>query len=82
MIFKHTNSNNLQSLVLWSSILFWDLRAPKATIQSSFEKVKEEKVIEAPPDVPTTFKHLDLSWRPLIKVLYIMYRPAELSWHF
>ncbi|XP_007068799.3 dynein axonemal intermediate chain 3 isoform X1 [Chelonia mydas] len=49
------------------SILFWDLRAPKATIQSSFEKVKEEKVIEAPPDVPTTFKHLDLSWRPLIK---------------
>ncbi|XP_038270600.1 dynein axonemal intermediate chain 3 isoform X2 [Dermochelys coriacea] len=49
------------------SILFWDLRAPKATIQSSFEKVKEEKAIEAPPDVPTTFKHLNLSWRPLIK---------------
>uniref|UniRef100_A0A8C0IJA7 Dynein axonemal intermediate chain 3 n=1 Tax=Chelonoidis abingdonii TaxID=106734 RepID=A0A8C0IJA7_CHEAB len=55
------------------SILFWDLRAPKTTIQNSTEKAKDEKVIEAPPDVPTTFKHLDLSWRPLIKVLYIMY---------
>uniref|UniRef100_A0A8C4W6M9 Dynein axonemal intermediate chain 3 n=1 Tax=Gopherus evgoodei TaxID=1825980 RepID=A0A8C4W6M9_9SAUR len=55
------------------SILFWDLRAPKTTIQNSTEKAKDEKTIEAPPDVPTTFKHLDLSWRPLIKVLYIMY---------
>uniref|UniRef100_A0A8C3SEI9 WD repeat-containing protein 63 n=1 Tax=Chelydra serpentina TaxID=8475 RepID=A0A8C3SEI9_CHESE len=74
MIFKHTKSNNLQFLVLWSSILFWDLRAPKPTIQSSFEKAKEEKAIEAPPDVPTTFKHLDLSWRPLIKVLKFPYK--------
>uniref|UniRef100_A0A7M4FGF3 Dynein axonemal intermediate chain 3 n=1 Tax=Crocodylus porosus TaxID=8502 RepID=A0A7M4FGF3_CROPO len=51
-------------------ILFWDIRAPKLNVQASSEKTKEEKAIEAPPDVPTTFTHLDLSWRPLMKVLY------------
>ncbi|XP_042318126.1 dynein axonemal intermediate chain 3 isoform X2 [Sceloporus undulatus] len=50
------------------TIYFWDLRAQKATLQPSIEKKKEEKIVAALPDVPTTFKHLDLSWRPLIKV--------------
>ncbi|XP_006033914.1 WD repeat-containing protein 63 [Alligator sinensis] len=49
-------------------ILFWDIRAPKLSVQASSEKTKEEKAIEAPPDVPTTFTHLDLSWRPLMKI--------------
>ncbi|KAH0618461.1 hypothetical protein JD844_017684 [Phrynosoma platyrhinos] len=51
------------------TIYFWDLRAQRAaTLQPSLEKKKEEKIVAALPDVPTTFKHLDLSWRPLIKV--------------
>uniref|UniRef100_A0A8D0HL51 Dynein axonemal intermediate chain 3 n=1 Tax=Sphenodon punctatus TaxID=8508 RepID=A0A8D0HL51_SPHPU len=56
-------------------ILFWDIRAQTTKVvaqvptQLSSEKKREEKIIEAPPDVPTTFKHLDQSWRPLIKVL-------------
>ncbi|XP_053098765.1 dynein axonemal intermediate chain 3 isoform X2 [Hemicordylus capensis] len=50
------------------TIYFWDLRSQKPAIQASSEKKKEEKIIGVPPDVPTTFKHLDLSWRPLIKV--------------
>uniref|UniRef100_A0A8D2JD23 WD repeat domain 63 n=1 Tax=Varanus komodoensis TaxID=61221 RepID=A0A8D2JD23_VARKO len=57
------------SLFLGSTIYFWDLRAHRPALQPSNEKKKEDKIIAAPPDVPTTFKHLDLSWRPLIKVL-------------
>uniref|UniRef100_A0A670IKF3 Dynein axonemal intermediate chain 3 n=1 Tax=Podarcis muralis TaxID=64176 RepID=A0A670IKF3_PODMU len=50
------------------TIYFWDLRAHRPTLQASSEKKKEDKLILAPPDVPTTFKHLDLCWRPLISM--------------
>nr|XP_034977621.1 WD repeat-containing protein 63 isoform X2 [Zootoca vivipara] len=50
------------------TIYFWDLRAHRPALQPSNEKKKDEKVLLAPPDVPTTFKHLDLCWRPLIKL--------------
>ena len=53
-----------------SSVLFWDIPATKLPEQPSSEKVKEEEVFYMPPDVPDTFKHLDLCWKPLIKVLY------------
>uniref|UniRef100_A0A8D0DV88 Dynein axonemal intermediate chain 3 n=1 Tax=Salvator merianae TaxID=96440 RepID=A0A8D0DV88_SALMN len=50
------------------TIYFWDLRAHRLPLQPSGEKKKEDKLVTALPDVPTTFKHLDLTWRPLIKV--------------
>ncbi|KFV43017.1 WD repeat-containing protein 63, partial [Gavia stellata] len=49
------------------SILFWDIPA-KLPEQPSSEKVKEEEIFCIPPDVPDTFKHLDLCWKPLIKI--------------
>ncbi|XP_020650683.3 dynein axonemal intermediate chain 3 isoform X2 [Pogona vitticeps] len=50
------------------TIYFWDLRAHRPAAQPSNEKKKEEKIVPPLPDVPLTFKHLDLTWRPLIKV--------------
>ncbi|KAM3838583.1 dynein axonemal intermediate chain 3 [Vipera latastei] len=50
------------------TIYIWDLRVYRPTLQSSAEKKKEEGIITVPPDVPTTFKHLDLAWKPLIKI--------------
>ncbi|XP_066481527.1 dynein axonemal intermediate chain 3 [Tiliqua scincoides] len=63
-------------------IYFWDLRSQKPAAQISIEKKKEEKVekiITAPPDVPTTFKHLDLTWKPLIKVTLPKSETSEYS---
>ncbi|XP_075012286.1 dynein axonemal intermediate chain 3 isoform X4 [Calonectris borealis] len=51
-----------------SSVLFWDIPATKLPEQPSSEKVKEKKVFYMPPDVPDTFKHLDLCWKPLTKI--------------
>ncbi|KGL73318.1 WD repeat-containing protein 63, partial [Tinamus guttatus] len=50
------------------SILFWDIRGTKLPIQPLSEKAKEEKIIDVLPDFPDTFKHLDLTWKPLIKI--------------
>ncbi|KAM6455292.1 dynein axonemal intermediate chain 3 [Liasis olivaceus] len=50
------------------TIYVWDLRAYRPTLQTSTEKKKEDSIIKVPPDVPTTFKHLDLVWRPHIKI--------------
>lgn len=63
-------------------IYFWDLRAQKTAAQVSFEKKKEEKpekIITAPPDVPTTFKHLDLAWKPLLKLTLPKSETSEYS---
>ncbi|XP_011223520.1 WD repeat-containing protein 63 [Ailuropoda melanoleuca] len=49
------------------TICFWDIRPQKALIQQPIEKKKEEH-IEIPFDVPSTFLHLDLSWKPLTKI--------------
>uniref|UniRef100_A0A670YA64 Dynein axonemal intermediate chain 3 n=1 Tax=Pseudonaja textilis TaxID=8673 RepID=A0A670YA64_PSETE len=50
------------------TIYVWDLRTYRPALQPSLEKKKEEGIINVPPDVPTTFKHLDLAWKPIIKV--------------
>ncbi|NXH78999.1 WDR63 protein, partial [Hydrobates tethys] len=50
------------------SILFWDIPATKLPEQPSPKKVKEEVIFYMPPDVPDTFKHLDLCWKPLTKI--------------
>ncbi|XP_015427599.1 PREDICTED: WD repeat-containing protein 63 [Myotis davidii] len=49
------------------TICFWDIRQQKGTTIQSIEKKKEES-IEIPNDVPSTFLHLDLSWKPLSKL--------------
>ncbi|XP_073090319.1 dynein axonemal intermediate chain 3 isoform X1 [Manis javanica] len=49
------------------TICFWDIRPQKALTSQPTEKKKEES-IEIPFDVPSTFLHLDLSWKPLSKV--------------
>ncbi|XP_077074754.1 dynein axonemal intermediate chain 3 [Siphateles boraxobius] len=51
-------------------VLFWDLRPPRVVSQS-FTGVKqksEEKPPENPHGVPNTFKHLNLTWKPFIRV--------------
>ncbi|XP_044530778.1 dynein axonemal intermediate chain 3 [Gracilinanus agilis] len=50
------------------TIYFWDIR-PTRPPPATPEKKKEE-VIEVPKDVPLTFLHLDLSWRPLLKISF------------
>ncbi|NXE06677.1 WDR63 protein, partial [Lophotis ruficrista] len=47
------------------SVLFWDIPASKLP-----EQVKEKENFYMPPAVPDTLKHLDICWKPLIKVLY------------
>ncbi|XP_037354413.2 dynein axonemal intermediate chain 3 isoform X1 [Talpa occidentalis] len=49
------------------TICFWDIRTQKVSTPQTTEKKKEE-VIEIPFDVPSTFLHLDLSWKPLSKI--------------
>ncbi|XP_027470270.1 WD repeat-containing protein 63 isoform X3 [Zalophus californianus] len=49
------------------TICFWDIRPQKALTPQLIEKKKEEH-IETPLDVPSTFLHLDLSWKPLTKI--------------
>uniref|UniRef100_A0A2K6SHL0 Dynein axonemal intermediate chain 3 n=1 Tax=Saimiri boliviensis boliviensis TaxID=39432 RepID=A0A2K6SHL0_SAIBB len=49
------------------TICFWDIRPQKLLTPQTTEKKKEES-IEIPFDVPSTFLHLDLSWKPLSKI--------------
>ncbi|XP_054422809.1 dynein axonemal intermediate chain 3 [Pteronotus mesoamericanus] len=49
------------------TICFWDIRPQKAATPQPTEKKKEES-IEIPYDIPSTFLHLDLSWKPLSKL--------------
>ncbi|XP_054092466.1 dynein axonemal intermediate chain 3 isoform X1 [Callithrix jacchus] len=49
------------------TICFWDIRPQKPLTPQTTEKKKEES-IEIPFDVPSTFLHLDLSWKPLSKI--------------
>uniref|UniRef100_A0A8D2ALA2 Dynein axonemal intermediate chain 3 n=1 Tax=Sciurus vulgaris TaxID=55149 RepID=A0A8D2ALA2_SCIVU len=49
------------------TICFWDIRPQKPLTPQPTEKKKEES-IEIPFDVPSTFLHLDLSWKPLAKI--------------
>ncbi|KAL7863998.1 hypothetical protein AOLI_G00154180 [Acnodon oligacanthus] len=51
-------------------VMFWDLRTPRVVAQALTDRKQktEEKVLENPHGVPNTFKHLDLTWKPLIRV--------------
>ncbi|NXJ47178.1 WDR63 protein, partial [Spizaetus tyrannus] len=50
------------------SVLFWNIPATKLPEQLSSDKVREGEIFDMPPDVPDTFKHLDLCWKPLVKI--------------
>nr|XP_019954018.1 PREDICTED: WD repeat-containing protein 63 isoform X2 [Paralichthys olivaceus]XP_019954019.1 PREDICTED: WD repeat-containing protein 63 isoform X2 [Paralichthys olivaceus] len=52
------------------SIMFWDVRLPKPLNQSALDrkKTEDQKVQMTPYSVPDTFKHLDRTWKPLLRV--------------
>ncbi|KAK3092104.1 hypothetical protein FSP39_025223 [Pinctada imbricata] len=49
------------------SILVWDTRPPKGP-QHQFTAKKDDHDQKNPMGIPTTFKHLDLVWKPMLKV--------------
>ncbi|CAB1323949.1 unnamed protein product [Coregonus sp. 'balchen'] len=51
-------------------VMFWDIRAPRVlqTMVNQRKQKVEEKPLENPHGVPNTFKHLDLTWKPLVRV--------------
>uniref|UniRef100_A0A673GY45 WD repeat domain 63 n=1 Tax=Sinocyclocheilus rhinocerous TaxID=307959 RepID=A0A673GY45_9TELE len=51
-------------------VLFWDLRPPRVVSQSltDVKQKSEEKPLENPHGIPNTFKHLNLTWKPFIRV--------------
>ncbi|XP_078417930.1 dynein axonemal intermediate chain 3 [Cetorhinus maximus] len=51
------------------SILFWDIRRPKSTVLTRHEKQKMEKELQNPEGIPDTFKHIDLYWKPMHRVV-------------
>ena len=54
-------------LFVYSSVLFWDTRPPKGPSQLLTKKT-EDKGPKNPMGVPDTFKHLDLQWKPFLRV--------------
>nr|XP_012603065.1 WD repeat-containing protein 63 isoform X2 [Microcebus murinus] len=54
------------------TVCFWDIRPQKPSTPQPTEKKKEES-IEIPFDVPSTFLHLDLSWKPISKEGEVIY---------
>ncbi|MBN3313246.1 WDR63 protein, partial [Atractosteus spatula] len=54
------------------SVLFWDIRPPRVAAHSMTDRKQkpEERPLDNPHGVPSTFKHLDLTWKPLIKVTF------------
>ncbi|CAC5422765.1 WD repeat-containing protein 63 [Mytilus coruscus] len=48
-------------------VLFWDTRPPKGPSQLLTKKT-DDKGPKNPMGVPNTFKHLDLSWKPFLRV--------------
>ncbi|XP_053542409.1 dynein axonemal intermediate chain 3 isoform X2 [Ictalurus punctatus] len=49
-------------------VMFWDLRAPRVAAPTDKKHKAEENPLKNPHGVPNTFKHLDLSWKPLFRV--------------
>ncbi|XP_030628081.1 dynein axonemal intermediate chain 3 [Chanos chanos] len=50
-------------------VMFWDIRAPETTQTSSEKRLKEKiKCVENLHGLLNTFRHLDLSWKPILQV--------------
>lgn len=52
----------------FSCVLVWDTRPPKGPQQGTKEKAGPKN----PMGVPDTFKHLDLTWKPMLKVKLVI----------
>lgn len=55
--------------LFFSCVLFWDTRPPKGPSQLLTKKT-DDKGPKNPMGVPNTFKHLDLSWKPFLRVRF------------
>ncbi|KAK2179552.1 hypothetical protein NP493_483g01017 [Ridgeia piscesae] len=64
---ENRNGENVQLMTCATDncVLFWDLRPSKTQVGTT-HKEKEDK--PQPLGVPATFKHLDLTWKPLLRV--------------
>jgi hypothetical protein len=51
--------------VFFSQVLLWETRPPRGGPKPLSKK---ERDIINPMGVPLTFKHLDLTWRPFLRV--------------
>ncbi len=49
----------------FSQVLLWETRSPRGGVKPLSKKERE---IINPMGVPLTFKHLDLIWKPLLRV--------------
>ncbi|NXX47128.1 WDR63 protein, partial [Tricholaema leucomelas] len=58
------------------SVLLWDIPVTKLQ-QPSSEKIRVQEDFYMPSGIPDTSKHLDLCWKPLIKVLYTYIEPKD-----
>ncbi|KAM4629289.1 dynein axonemal intermediate chain 3 [Polymixia lowei] len=52
------------------SVMFWDIRAARAATQPTADRKQkaEEMPLENPHGDPNTFRHLNLTWKPLFRV--------------
>ncbi|XP_056132741.1 dynein axonemal intermediate chain 3 [Lampris incognitus] len=68
------NENNIcvqiVTCALDCCLMIWDIRAPRMVTQllmDSMQRMREEP-LEKPHTVPSTFRHLNLTWKPLVRV--------------
>ena len=52
-------------LFIFSQLILWETRPPRGGVKPLSKKERE---ILNPMGVPLTFKHLDLIWKPLLRV--------------
>ncbi|XP_006804082.1 WD repeat-containing protein 63 [Neolamprologus brichardi] len=52
------------------TVMFWDLRVPKLQNQFLADRKQDvdQKTMMTPFSIPKTFKHLDRTWKPLLRV--------------
>ncbi|XP_066297797.1 dynein axonemal intermediate chain 3-like [Branchiostoma lanceolatum] len=62
---KHGDCSQILTCAGDSCVMVWDTRAPKVTL-NPLEAKKQDA--PHPLGIPATFKHLDLSWKPVLKV--------------
>ncbi len=58
-------SSNIFLFIFFSQVLLWETRAPRGGVKPLSKKERE---ILNPMGVPLTFKHLDLIWKPILRV--------------
>ncbi|CAF4836661.1 unnamed protein product, partial [Rotaria sp. Silwood1] len=59
------NCSQIMTCAFDNQVLFWETRVPRAGVKPLSKK---ERDIINPMGVPLTFKHLDLTWKPFLRV--------------